>query len=76
MDLPQGREAVTSLVTDIITEELKVPRDQITLATNFTDLGGNSTNIVTLVVKLRKAGFKKVQTHLFGYRIMSCYHIL
>ena len=60
MDLPQGREDATSLVTDIITEELKVPRDQITLATNFTDLGGNSTNIVTLVVKLRKAGFEKV----------------
>ena len=60
MDLPQGREDVTSLVTEIITAELKVPRDQITLATNFTDLGGNSTNIVTLVVKLRKAGFEKV----------------
>ena len=47
-------------VLDVISEELGIFKEDISLEDNFFELGGNSANAVSVVVKLRREGYQKV----------------
>ena len=48
------------VVLDVISEELGIFKEDISLEDNFFELGGNSSNAVSVVVKLRRKGYEKV----------------
>ena len=48
-------------VTEVIANAIGVSKDKVKPEANFYELGGNSTNAVTVVVNLKKAGFNKVR---------------
>ena len=49
------------VVINVIADVIGVSKDKVKPEANFYELGGNSTNAVTVVVNLRKAGFSKVR---------------
>ena len=56
-------------VLDVISEELGIFKEDVSLEDNFFELGGNSANAVSVVVKLRRAGYQKV------YHFRNTYNI-
>ena len=55
------------VVINVIADVIGVSKNKVKPEANFYELGGNSTNAVTVVVNLRKAGSSKVRILKFLY---------